>query len=163
MNAIAKPMVPGSELTSDDWCTPSWLTDLLGKFDLDPCWNPRSTVNARVAVGKVGPTYAEDGCGLEYEWGKCSVFVNPPYSNVLPWATKLALHGGAWCALVKLDPTTRWFDTLMSANPIIAPFRKRITFAGEKPMTANFPSVLVFKRWWPSDELAAHLWLPRWS
>ena len=33
-------------LTTDDWGTPEWLCQLLGRFDLDPCSNSRSFVEA---------------------------------------------------------------------------------------------------------------------
>lgn len=149
-----KPMTAGAKLSSDEWCTPKWLCELLGRFDLDPASNERSHVRSR---DRKFAGYHPDG--LECVWEGQSVFVNCPYSNVGPWAAKLAAHDGPWCALLKLDPTTRWWATLMAASPQVAPFRKRIKFEGEPNMTANFPSVLVFKRWWPSDELAKHLWI----
>lgn len=122
---------------TDGWCTPRWLTDALGPFDLDPCSNPQSSVQAHT-------TYSlERGQnGLVLPWSG-SVFCNPPYSDVMPWAARLSIHDGPWVALVKLDPTTRWWAQLMRANPIWAPFRKRIRFEGA-PATANFPSVLVW-------------------
>jgi hypothetical protein len=33
-------------VTSDAWCTPWALAIALGKFDLDPCSNPRSHIRA---------------------------------------------------------------------------------------------------------------------
>lgn len=171
MRVIARPMVDGSALTSDEWCTPKWLCGLLGRFDLDPCSNDRSHIDSYARCSMTGDhrdNIAKDG--VAFNWREVrqhrdpiSVFCNPPYSDVGPWAAKLAEHQGAWVALLKLDPTTRWWTTLMSANPTVAPFRKRIKFEGDKPMTANFPSVLVYKRWAPSDELAQHLWLQRWA
>lgn len=166
MNAVARPMTDGSKLSSDEWCTPKWLCDLLGPFDMDPCWNTRSHVDARLAC-VVDPNHAATRAnvftdGLQRAWIG-SVFVNPPYSDVGPWAAKLAAHDGPWCALLKLDPTTKWWATLMPASPTFAPFKKRIKFEGDLPMTANFPSVLVYKRWAPSDELAKHLWIARYG
>ena len=156
-------MTDGSALGSDEWCTPKWLAGALGGyFDLDPCSNVRSHIRARQWCGS-SHSVADRRDGLAFDWSGCSVYCNPPYSNVMPWAQKLAAHDGPWCALLKLDPTTKWWAELMRANPTVAPFRKRIKFEGDKAMTANFPSVLVFKRWWPSDELQQHLWLPRWT
>ena len=168
MNAIAKPMTEGSAMSSDDWCTPKWLCELLGEFDLDPCGNERSRVHAtrdcgpwRAKSWPGGPANQIDG--LTYDWQDCSVFCNPPYSNVMPWAQKLAAHEGPWCALLKLDPSTKWWATLMSANPTFAPFKKRIKFEGEPNMTANFPSVLVYRAWEPSKALREHLWMRGWQ
>lgn len=149
-------------ITGDSWCTPKWLADLLGRFDLDPCSNERSHIIAGLYC-RLDAIALKLRDGLALDWEERSVYVNPPFSDVGPWATKLAGHAGAWCALVKLDPSTRWFATLMSANPTVAPFKKRIKFEGDRAMTANFPCALVFKRWEPSDELAQHLWMRRWG
>lgn len=162
MITMSRPMVEGSTLTSCDWCTPEWLCTLLGVFGLDPCSNARTHVQARLYC-RLDAVDARLRDGLTLDWDERSVFCNPPFSSVQPWATKLANHDAPWCALVKLDPSTRWFATLMSANPTVAPFKKRLKFEGDKAMTANFPCALVYKRWAPSDELAQHLWIARWA
>ena len=150
--------------TADGWCTPLWLAELLGSFQLDPCSNDRSHVNTIEACALESEQDNYDGRnGLVYPWGQVSVFCNPPYSNVMPWAKRLRDHDGPWCALLKLDPSTKWWAVLMEASPTIAPFRKRIKFEGDKAMTANFPSVLVYSAWRPSRELAQHLWLPTYA
>jgi len=142
-------------MTTDDWCTPRWLAELLGRFDLDPCGNERSHIKAETVC--ILPTLD----GLKQNWGRWSVFVNPPYSKPLLWCERLRDHAGPWCALLKLDPSTKWWAVLMAANPTIAPLRKRVSFEGEKSMTANFPSVLIYSSWRPSAELANHLWISR--
>lgn len=155
--AVARPMAAGSTSTSDQWRTPKWLCDLLGQFDVDVCGSPRSHVTSWLAFR------LEDGVdGLKKKWDG-QVFCNPPYSNVMPWAERLAAHDDGWCALVKLDPTTKWWATLMSANPQVAMFRKRIKFEGDRDMTANFPSALIYRAWSPSRELEQHLWIARWA
>jgi len=144
----------------DGWCTPRCLADALGPFDLDPCSNARSHIKAGLDYGRHAAPPFDDG--LAQDWHG-SVFVNPPYSDVGPWAAKLAAYNGPWVALLKLDPTTRWWATLMSAAPTVAPFRKRIKFETDMPgpgMTANFPSVLVYSAWRPPAALREHLWLP---
>ncbi len=166
---------------TDSWTTPAWLAAALGPVDLDPCSNERSHIRARrmlqlepvdLTIPPMPPsldevmaferrTRTQQADGLAAPWVG-SVFVNPPYSAVGPWAARLAAHDGPWIALLKLDPTTRWWATLMAAAPIVAPFRKRIAFetdAAGKRMTANFPSVLVYSAWRPPAELAPHLWL----
>lgn len=142
---------------TDGWCTPAWLAEVLGAFDLDPCSNARSHVRASDSLAR---ERGEDG--LAEHWGRRAVFVNPPYSNVHPWAAKLAVHDGPWVALVKLDPTTKWWARLMSAAPTIVPFRHRIKFESGtgRDMTANFASVLVWSAWRPPAALVPHLWLP---
>lgn len=158
MNATARPMVLGSLSTSDQWRTPRFLAELLGPFDTDPCSHPESHIQATHRY--FGESDADDG--LKAEW-RGSVFANYPYSSPRPWCDRLAAHTGPWCALIKLDPSTRAWATLMSANPTVAPFRKRLRFEGDKAMTANFPSVLVYRRWAPSAELEQHLWLARYA
>jgi DNA N-6-adenine-methyltransferase (Dam) len=127
---------------------------LLGHFDVDPCGNERSHVDAQLWYD-----VAHDG--LAQEWHG-SVFVNPPYSDVSPWAERLAAHQDPWVALVKLDPTTAWWRTLVcTPGAQWAAFRKRIKFerSDKPPLTANFPSALVWRHWTPCAELAKQLWI----
>jgi hypothetical protein len=151
-----------TSVTSDSWVTPRWLADLLGRWDLDPCSNAQSHIRSGYQCSLDGSGTLGDGLQADWRSG-WSVFVNPPYSNPLPWCERLRDHDGPWCALLKLDPSTRWWATLMDASPTVAPFRKRIKFEGDRAMTANFPSVLVYSAWRPSRELAAHLWLPTYA
>ena len=155
---IAKPRTK-AKASSDDWVTPEWLAELLGHFDLDPCSNDKSHIDAWETCS-LDHYEKRRRDGLAFDWERHSVFVNPPYSNVGPWAAKLVAHEGPWVALLKLDPTTAWWSTLMTATPTVAPFRRRIKFEGPQAMTANFPSVLVFSAWRPPADLRQHLWLP---
>ncbi len=139
---------------TDNWCTPKHLADMLGPFSLDPCSNPKSHIRAERSY------QLERGeNGLKFPWVG-SVFTNFPYSNPLPWCLRLRDHDGPWVALAKLDSTTRWYATLMEASPTVAPFRKRLRFEGDKSMTANFASVLIYSGWRPPAALRPHLWLP---
>jgi hypothetical protein len=144
------------DVDSDSWCTARELANLLGHFSTDPCSNPRSWIDADAHY------MLEMGVdGLLRAWGY-SAFVNGPYSDPLPWCLRLAKHDGPWCSLWKLDPTTRWFSTLIESRATWAAFRKRLKFErpDKKPITANFPSVLVYRDWTPCAELSALLWTP---
>lgn len=70
----------------DTWLTPLWILERLGRFDLDPC-------AAEAAPTRVAPTFftkSEDG--LRQEWhGR--VFMNPPFSNTVPWLEMHCRHG----------------------------------------------------------------------
>lgn len=147
-------------MSTDEWCTPKWLAEALGPFMTDPCSNASSHVQADYLYSLDGGTLRSDGLATTWDG---SVFCNPPYSNPLPWCLKLRDHAGPWCALLKLDPSTKWWAALMEASPTVAPFRKRIKFEGDKSMTANFPSVLVYSAWRPPIALRPHLWLPSWA
>lgn len=144
------------DVASDEWCTPKDLARVLGTFDLDPCSNNRSHIQAKE---KYGLEWHTDG--LTSVWKGC-VFVNPPYSNVMPWAQRLAEHDGPWCALVKLDPTTKWWAYLVTCKSLWAPFICRLKFERQDkpPLTANFPSALIWRHWVPSFPLITWLWEP---
>jgi hypothetical protein len=146
-----------ASVTGDSWNTPKWLADLVGEFCVDPASNKTSHIRA---AKRFGPDWGTDG--LIEEWSsRALVWCNFPYSKPLPWCERIAAHDGPWVVLCKLDPSTRWYATLMAANPVVAPFRKRIKFEGDKAMTANFPSALVYRAWAPSRELEQHLWTAR--
>jgi hypothetical protein len=156
MTSLTLFPMPVADDSSDAQCTPRTLALDLGDFDLDPCANPRSHIRARVRY------MLEQGHdGLSLPWTG-SVFVNPPYSAPLPWCERLRAHPGAWCALVKLDPTTRWWAQLMGAGAWWAPFRARLAFerAGNCGC-ADFPSALIWRGWTPPAAVLARLWSPR--
>ena len=138
--ALKKPL-PG--FTRDCWCTPKWLTDLLPTVTLDPCSNPRSTVKAHRTCSLEN---GEDG--LQRSWKNCSVFCNPPYSKVLPWAEKTR-DCAAFIFLVNCDPSVRWFKELVGnakTGAHLFLFFRRIQFTppeGIKPSTNPRPQSLV--------------------
>lgn len=147
---------PVESVDSDSWCTAREVARLLGHFSTDPCSNPRSHISADQRF------MLENGDdGLERRWGY-SVFVNGPYSDPLPWCKRLAKHDGPWCSLWKLDPTTEWWSVLVTNGATWSPFRKRQKFErpDKPPLTANFPSVLLWRDWTPSAALLELLWKP---
>ena len=78
---------------SDDWDTPKWLLELIfdGQEYYDPC--PRKGTG-----------------GLDAIWPERKpVFINPPFSDPLPWVRKAAAHDGEVVMLLPLDPTTKWW------------------------------------------------------
>lgn len=75
----------GEDVCADTWLTPRYILDCLGSFDLDPCaasGNPHW-------VAPRSFTYLDDG--LKQEWSG-RVFMNPPFSNTVPWLAKHAEH-----------------------------------------------------------------------
>lgn len=154
--ATARLVQDAADRVADSWCTNRKLAKLLGRFRTDPCSNARSWIDASI-------TYAlergQDGIGESW-FG--AVFVNGPYSNPLPWCERMAAHDGPCAGLWKLDPTTDWYAVLVDAGFQRRAFRDRLKFErpDKPPLTANFPSVLVFRDWTPSAELSALLWPP---
>ena len=113
----------------DSWCTPADLAELLPEVDLDPATNPRSKIKAKESVvwehDPLITTYRSViknprwsvGDGLKRDWNG-SIFLNGPYSDMLPWAMKANEEWGAGrltaaIFLVKLDPTTQWWRELV--------------------------------------------------
>lgn len=144
---------------TDAQCTPRDLADELGDFDIDPCSNPRSHIHAARSYQL---ERGEDGLAGAWEG---SVWCNGPYSDPMPWCARLRAHAGPWCSLWKLDPTTKWFATLLAGGPngekaSWAAFRKRIRF--ENPGNtggAKFPCVLVWRDWAPPLAIVDRLWM----
>lgn len=131
---------------TDHWNTPRWLCEALSRAlgsVLDPCSNPHSLVVSEATAD------GNDFDGLSVHWSShLYTYANPPYSNPLPWARKMAheVRAGARVAmLVKLDPTTEWWRevTLGSAGHFL--FHKRLRYGGGgiERAGARFPSALI--------------------
>lgn len=141
---------PEVEIDRDTWCTPAWITEALGRVDLDPCANERSHVKAATEFDL--EQRDEDGLvlasGVPPDW---RVFVNPPYSNVTPWIEAYA-HT-RFCFLLKLDPSTKWFELLIEqVELVLIPRRTRVEFEPPPGVPANisaaqpFPHALFFAK-----------------
>lgn len=100
---ITTPAIPRE---ADEWLTPRWLLDELGRFDLDPCAHPSWPIAHR--------HYYADDDGLERRW-RGRVWLNPPYSHTAAWLGRLVAHG-AGTALVPARPETGWFRRLVWAE-----------------------------------------------
>lgn len=126
----------------DGWGTPRYIADRLPIVDMDPCSNRRSLIKARRMIGldkhgnpkQVG-SY-ERGNGLLVSWRGLSVFVNPPFSNVLPFAHK-AIEARSYCYLVNIDVSTDWYRVLTQWPTFEFKFRKRIPFKAPPGIDAS--------------------------
>jgi hypothetical protein len=146
----------------DSWCTPRWLAEALGEFDLDPCSNPRSHIRAsfRVSLEDGGdglcPSVYEDEPGgfrgndglLYYTLDTDRVFVNPPYSRnqVMKWVDNYAHTDFTF--LLRWDPSTQWFRKIWHASNYIWFANRRINFEPPPgvPSSSNpYPHALFFK------------------
>lgn len=95
--------------------------------------------------------FADDACplageanGLMREW-KSPCFVNPPYSDILPWMEKAKLEADAGKTVVLLVPSrtcTRWWHEYAMKATEIRFIRGRLKFGGAKT-GAPFPSAVV--------------------
>jgi phage N-6-adenine-methyltransferase len=122
---------------NDEYATPEWIREGLFSRWYDPC--PLSN-------GLV------DRDGLNSSWSADRVFLNPPYSNPLPWVEKAIVEsrkGKTIVLLVKHDTSTIWWAKLHEAGAHFLPIIGRLQFAvahgrrrGRKA-AAPFPSVLA--------------------
>lgn len=143
-----------NEISGDNYRTDQWILDLFPDY-YDPCplnWN-------------YDPDNDEDG--LKVSWNWCDydgVFVNPPYSNPLPWVKKaISEHQKAGmvydpCSdeydeyaefasaenivmLLRHDTSTEWYRLLHEAGAKFLMVQGRLKHGTNK--SAAFPSVLV--------------------
>lgn len=141
----------------DTWCTPKWITEAIGKFDLDPCSNERSHVEATTAYqlerGQDGLAHMNapnSGTrAMKRPFPDVRVFINPPYSDVTPWIEGYA-HT-RFCFLLKFDPSTKWFAALLEHTELVLlPRGTRVEFEpppGVETTGSNpFPHALFYAR-----------------
>ena len=104
---------PDSKFTPDDWLTPPWLIEAAGPFDLDPACAP--SMPWRTAARMIAPP--EDGLAVEW-FGR--VWLNPPYSSIMPWARRIAAHGDGLFLVPAKSPDTAWGQfTLANADAVL--------------------------------------------
>jgi hypothetical protein len=87
--------------------------------------------------------------GLKIEW-KDKTYVNPPYSNPLPWVLKGIeenKNNKRIAFLLRADTSTRYFSELINAGATILFFFGRLSFKNQEwsydgKQKANFASML---------------------
>lgn len=111
---------------SDQFPTDSWLMNVFSDW-FDPC-----PLNENPSVD-----------GLAIDWHS-KTYVNPPYSNPLPWVQKAIeenKQGKTIVMLLKFDSTTKWFKELVQAGCHIIYIGERMRHGGK--YAAPFASMLV--------------------
>lgn len=136
--------------TTDEWYTPWHIFNNLDAefhFTLDPCAADES------AMCPEWFTRRDDG--LAQDWTPHRVFMNPPYSHLVPWMAKARMESRRGAVVVCLVPartdTKWWHDYAMGGE--IRFVKGRLKFGG--PSTAPFPSAVVIFR--PYRSLVAPL------
>lgn len=115
-------------MTNDDYLTDDWIKDLFENW-FDPCCLSN------------GELREFDGLGSSW---KDKTFVNPPYSNPLPWieqAIKENKKNKTIVLLLKADTSTKWFSLLQNNNAKFLWINGRLKYQTNKP--ANFPSMIA--------------------
>ena len=133
----------------NSWCTPAWIAEAIGKWDLDPCSNDRSHIRATCRYSR---NEGEDGLDpkMANVVGTTRVFVNPPYEKgaVIQWVRAYA-HT-RFCFLLRFDPSTEWFLELYRSTRLISvPRGRRVNFEpppGVRASSNVFPHALFYAR-----------------
>lgn len=129
---------------SEEWATPAdfftALDDEFG-FTLDPCATPHNAKCRRY--------YTKADNGLVQDWGRHTVFCNPPYGrHIGDWVKKcfLASKAGATVVLlVHARTDTRFFHNWMYGKAELRFVRGRLKF-GDGTQSAPFPSLVAIYR-----------------
>lgn len=123
----------------NEWFTPPEVVESIGGgFDLDPCSSPGHPFEIARKYYFVN--------GLSYPWDG-RVWLNPPYSDIDSWMSKMAGYGNG-VALVFARTETKWFTKCIWDKADAVYFiGKRLVFYdinGKLPKhNAGAPSVLV--------------------
>ena len=127
-----------------EWPTPQTFFDLLDaefNFTLDPC--------ATIHNAKCEKFFTLANNGLNQDWGKETVFCNPPYGRgIEEWAEKChqsALAGATVVLLVHARTDTRWFHGWVYGKAELRFVKGRLKF-GEAKTSAPFPSLVAIYR-----------------
>ena len=113
-----------ARMKNDEWLTPHYILEELGRFDLDPCCpirRPWETADRCVSK-------ADNPDGLELEWyGR--VWLNPPFGSQWPkWVLKLAQHGNGIALLAARTETQAFFQYVWQRATAILFLRGRPHF-----------------------------------
>ena len=114
---------------TDSYLTPKWVMAMFEDW-FDPC----------PLLEKDDPFFMD---GLSDDWND-KTFVNPPYSNPLPWVEKAIEEnkkGKTIVMLLNVDTSTRWYSKLNEAGAHFLWFAERLRFSDLPP--ASKPSMLV--------------------
>jgi hypothetical protein len=125
----------------DEWLTPKYIIDSLGKFDLDPC----APVDRPWDTAAEHYTILDDG--LSKEW-RGRVWCNPPYGlEAARWLDKCAAHGDCVSLIFARTETKMFFDHVWPKASAVLFIEGRLYFHhlnGKKAAAnAGAPSVLV--------------------
>ena len=128
---------------TDDWPTPQWLFDALHaefSFDLDPCASKENAKCARF--------FTREDDGLRQDWGRQTVFMNPPYGRSIgDWLKKAyesSRQGAVVVCLLPARTDTRWWHEYVMRGEVRL-IRGRLRF-GNSVTAAPFPSAVVVFR-----------------
>lgn len=127
---------------TDIWGTPRWLFEALDRefrFTLDPC--------ATAGNAKCKRYFTQADNGLTRDWGRETVFMNPPYSLAKAWVRKAygsAQEGATVVCLVPSRTDTDWWHNYAMKGEIR--FLRGQLYFNDGEGRAPFPSAIVIFR-----------------
>jgi len=107
---------------TDVWLTPFEIVRALGSFDLDPCGAPSPR-----PYDVAADTIELPRDGLSEPWGG-RVWLNPPYSDVARWMSRLAEHGHGTALVFARTDTKWWHDVVFAKATAVKFLRGRPAF-----------------------------------
>lgn len=118
-----------------DYCTPPEfiraVKDRFGSLSVDLA----ATASTRV----VTPWLDEEDDALRFDWHKLStglLWLNPPFSNIAPWASKCAAEAKQGAKILLLVPASvgsEWFAEHVHPHAGVFALRPRLSFDGLNP------------------------------
>ncbi len=134
-----KTRLTNSNQPNDTWLTPPALLNALGPFDLDPC--AADTMPWATAAKMIAPP----NDGLAASWAG-RVWVNPPYSDPLPWVHKFLAHGDGLMLVPARSPETKWGQAILTGATGVLFLKGRLLFHytdGSQSKGKWLPNMLV--------------------
>ncbi len=128
-------------ITTDVWLTPPALITSLGEFDLDPC----CPNNLPWKTAKEFFSLENGQDGLKLPWiGR--VWLNPPYSNWVPFLEKLKNHNNGISLIFARTETKGFFDHVWENADSILFLKRRVKFVKadlSSGGSSTAPSILI--------------------
>lgn len=126
---------------TDLWSTPQEFFDELNRefgFTLDACATPENA--------KCENYFSPEIDGLSQEWGKNTVWCNPPYGREIgAWVRKASESEALTVMLLPARTDTKWFHDYIYHKAEIRFIKGRLKF-GDGKNSASFPSMIVVFR-----------------
>ncbi len=118
------------ESDGDTWLTPRYILGELGGFDLDPC---ATELNPHWVCER---SFTRDDDGLHARWvGR--VFMNPPFSNTVPWLRRHARYGDGISLVPASIESVIWRDAVWPRAKAILLLHGRTRFCNPDGSTTT--------------------------
>ena len=127
--------------TTDVWLTPPALINSLGEFDLDPC----CPNNLPWKTAKEFYSLENGQDGLKLPWAG-RIWLNPPYSNWVPFLEKLKNHNDGIALIFARTETKGFFDHVWENADSILFLKRRVKFVKadlSSGGSSTAPSILI--------------------